>query len=59
MKFLIIIIIIINAVIIINVVVRDPRFAGSNSVEVDGFFENVKILCTSPTGGTLSRGFRV
>ena len=23
---------------------RDPRFAGSNPVEVDGFFQNVKLL---------------
>ena len=28
---------------------RDPRFAGSNSAEVDGFFQDVKILSTSPT----------
>ena len=32
---------------------RDPRFAGSNPAEV------VKILSTSPPGGTLSWGFRV
>ena len=38
---------------------RDPRFAGSNPAEVVGFFQNVKILSTSPPGGTLSRGFRV
>ena len=31
---------------------RDPRFAGSNSAEVDGFFQDVKILSTSPPGGT-------
>ena len=35
---------------------RDPRFAGSNPAEVDGFFQDVKILSTSPPGGTLSRG---
>ena len=26
---------------------RDPRFAGSNPTEVDGFFQDVKILSTS------------
>ena len=31
---------------------RDPRFAGSNPTEVDGFFQDVKILNTSPPGGT-------
>ena len=35
---------------------RDSRFAGSNPAEVDGFFQDVKILSTSPSGGTLSRG---
>ena len=29
---------------------RDPRFAGSNPAEVDGFFQNVKILSTCPPG---------
>ena len=38
---------------------RDPRFAGSNPTEVDGFFQEVKILSTSPSGGTLSWGSRV
>ena len=38
---------------------RDPRFAGSNPAEVDGFFQDVKILITSPPGGTLSWGSRV
>ena len=33
---------------------RDPRFAGSNPAEVDGFFQDVKILSTSPPGETLS-----
>ena len=33
---------------------RDPRFTGSNLTEVDGFFQDVKILSTSPPGGTLS-----
>ena len=32
----------------------DPRFAGSNPAEVDGFFQDVKILRTSPPGRTLS-----
>ena len=27
---------------------RDPRFAGSSPAEVDGFFQDVKILSTSP-----------
>ena len=30
---------------------RDPRFEGSNPAEVDGFFQEVKILSTSPPGG--------
>ena len=30
---------------------RDPRFAGSNPAKVDGFFQDVKILSTSPPGG--------
>ena len=39
---------------------RDPRFAGSNPTEVDGFFfQDVKILSTSPPGGTLRWGSRV
>ena len=38
---------------------RDPRFAGSNPTEVDGFFQNVKILSKSPPGGTLNWGSRV
>ena len=38
---------------------RDPRFAGSNPTEFDGFFQDVKILSKSPPGGTLSWGFRV
>ena len=38
---------------------RDPRFAGLNPSEVDGFFQDVKILSTSPPGGTLSWGSRV
>ena len=38
---------------------RYPRFAGSNPVEVDGFLQDVKILSTSPPGGTLSWGSRV
>ena len=33
---------------------RDPRLAVSNLAEVDGFFQDVKILSTSPPGGTLS-----
>ena len=35
---------------------RDSRFAGSNPTEVDGFFQDVKILSTNPPGGTLSWG---
>ena len=38
---------------------RDPRFTGSNPTELDGFFQDVKILSTSPPGGTLSWGSRV
>ena len=36
---------------------RDPRFAGWNPADVDGFFQDVKILSTSPLGRTLSWGF--
>ena len=35
---------------------RDPRFAGSNPTQVDCLFQDVKILSTSPPGGTLSWG---
>ena len=35
---------------------QDPRFAGSNPTEVDEFLHDVKILSTSPPGGTLSWG---
>ena len=38
---------------------RDPRFAGSNPAEFDGYFQDVKILNTSPPRGTLSWGSRV
>ena len=38
---------------------RDPRFAGSHPAEVDGVFQDVKILNTSPPGATLSHGSRV
>ena len=31
---------------------RDPKFAGSNPAEVDGFFQDVKILSRSPPGGS-------
>ena len=37
---------------------RDPSFAGSNPVEFDGFFQDVKILSTSPPGRILSWGSR-
>ena len=38
---------------------RDPRFAGSNPSEVDGFSQDVKFLSTSPPGETLGWGSRV
>ena len=38
---------------------RNPSFTGSNPAEVDGFFQDVKILSTSPPGGTLSWWSRV
>ena len=31
-------------------------FAASNPAEFDGFFQDVKLLSTSPPGGTLGRG---
>ena len=30
---------------------QDPRFMGSNLTEVDGFFQGIKILSTSPQEG--------
>jgi hypothetical protein len=38
---------------------RGPGFAGSDPAEVDGFFQDVKILSTSPPGETLIWGSRV
>ena len=38
---------------------RDPRFEGSNPTKVDGFFQDVKILSTSPPGVTLTWRSRV
>ena len=38
---------------------RDLRFASSNPAEVDGFFEDVKLLSTYPPVKTLSWGSRV
>ena len=38
---------------------RDPKFACSNLAEVDGFFQDVKFLSTSPLGVILSCGSRV
>ena len=35
---------------------RNPRFAGSNPAEDDGFFQDVKILNTIPPGGILNWG---
>jgi hypothetical protein len=35
---------------------RDPRFTDSNPAEIDGFFQDVKILSASPPGETLSWG---
>ena len=30
---------------------RDPKFEGSNPTDVEEFFQDVKILSTSPPGG--------
>ena len=38
---------------------RGPRFADSNPAEVDGFFQNVKILSTRSPRGTFSWGTQV
>ena len=35
---------------------QDPRFADWNPAKVNGFFQNVKILSTSSSGGTLKLG---
>ena len=42
-----------------RVIMEDARFADSNPSEVDGFFQDVKLLSTSPPGRTLSWGSRV
>ena len=34
----------------------DSRFSGSNPAQVDGFVQDLKILSTSPPGGTLGAG---
>ena len=51
--------IVINNLVCIDLRFSYPRFVGSNLTEVDGFFQDVKILSTSPPGGTLSWGSRV
>ena len=38
---------------------QDPRFAVSNLAEFGGFFQDIKILSTSPLGGTFRHGSRV
>ena len=38
---------------------RDPKFAGTNPAEVDEFFQDGKILSTSPPGGTVSWDSRI
>ena len=38
---------------------RDLKFAGSNPIELDGFFSERKNLRTNPPGGTLSWASRV
>ena len=35
---------------------RDPNFAGSNPTEINGLFQGVKTLRTSPPGGALCWG---
>ena len=42
-----------------NVLASRSKVRGSNPAEVDGFFQDVKILSTSPPEGTLSWGSRV
>ena len=38
---------------------RDPRFAGLNPVEINGFYQDLKVLSISSPGGYLSWGSRV
>ena len=38
---------------------QDTMFVGSNLAEVNGVFQDVKILSTSPPGGTLNCGSRI
>ena len=35
---------------------RDPRFASSSPAEVDGFFQDVKIVSTGPAGKSAISG---
>ena len=42
-----------------NMVASRSKVRGSNTTEVDGFFQDLKILSTSPPRGTLSWGSRV
>jgi hypothetical protein len=40
----------------LGVTPRDPRLVGSNPAEVDGFFQDKKILITSTLGGLYAVG---
>ena len=42
-----------------NVLASRSKVRGFKPTEVDGFFQDVKILSTSPLGGTLGWGSRV
>ena len=43
-----------------NVLASSPKVhGGSNPTEVEGFFQEVEDLSTSPPGGSLRRGSRV
>ena len=35
---------------------RDPSFAGSNPADVDVFFQDIKVLSTSPSGRDFKLG---
>ena len=43
----------------VKCILTDPRLMSSNPVEVDVCFQDVKVLSTNASGGTLSCGSRL
>ena len=44
---------------VVDFIIQDTRFTGSDPTGVYGFFQDLKVLSTSPPGRILSRGFQV